>query len=127
MFRQKEASTSFFRISVLVLGICSTLLSLATSSNTVYGLWVLAGDLGYVVVFPQFLASVYFPEYVNKSGSVAAVLISLLLRLIIGEELVGLPAVLTIKDIPVKTTLMLVSLISLFTMSKLTSRLSGVE
>ena len=43
------------RISVVILGIASTLLSLYTS--TIYGLWVLAADMGYVVVFPQVLST----------------------------------------------------------------------
>ena len=47
-----------FRASVVILGILSTLISLSTS--TIYGLWVLAGDLGYAIVFPQFLAAVHF-------------------------------------------------------------------
>ena len=56
----KKENVIVFRISVLFLGICSTLLSLST--YTIYGLWVLAGDLGFVIVFPQFFASVYFPK-----------------------------------------------------------------
>ena len=49
-----------FRLSVILLGALATLLSLNASS--IYGLWILAGDLGYVVVFPQFLAAVHFPQ-----------------------------------------------------------------
>ena len=49
-----------FRLSVVLLGVLATLLSLNASS--IYGLWILAGDLGYVVVFPQFLAAVHFPQ-----------------------------------------------------------------
>ena len=63
----KKENVIVFRISVLILGISSTLLSLFTSS--IYGLWVLAGDLGYVIVFPQFVASVFLAKHVTFSGN----------------------------------------------------------
>ena len=69
-----------FRISVLFLGVSSTILSLST--NTIYGLWVLAGDLGYVIVFPQFFASVYFPDHLTLAGSISAAVLSVILRYI---------------------------------------------
>jgi len=56
-----------FRVSVVLLGALATLLSLSASS--IYGLWVLAGDLGYVVVFPQFLAAIHFPQVIIKGQS----------------------------------------------------------
>jgi high affinity choline transporter 7 len=59
----KSENVRIYRISVLILGICSTLLSLSTT--TIYGLWFLAGDLGYVVVFPQFVASVFWSKQVS--------------------------------------------------------------
>ena len=116
----KTDNVKVFRISVLVLGICSTLLSLSTS--TIYGLWTLAGDLGYVVVFPQFLASVYFPEKLSVYGSLSAGIVSIILRLLIGEELINLPPVFDTTNflIPVKTSLMLVSFFTLLVASKIT-------
>ena len=116
----KTDNVKVFRISVLVLGLCSTLLSLSTS--TIYGLWTLAGDLGYVVVFPQFLASVYFPEKLSVYGSLSAGIVSIILRLMIGEELINLPPVFDTTNflIPVKTSLMLISFSTLLVVSKIT-------
>ena len=116
----KTDNVKVFRISVLVLGLCSTLLSLSTS--TIYGLWTLAGDLGYVVVFPQFLASVYFPEKLSVYGSLSAGIVSIILRLLIGEELINLPPVFDTTNflIPVKTSLMLISFSTLLVVSKIT-------
>ena len=42
-----------------------------------YSLWLLAGDLGYVIVFPQFVMAVHWPEYVNREGSVAAAIVAI--------------------------------------------------
>ena len=57
-----------FRVFVILLGIMATILSL--NSSSIYGLWVLAGDLGYVVVFPQFLAAVHFPQVNRRQSSI---------------------------------------------------------
>ena len=120
----KSDNVKVFRISVLVLGFCSTLLSLSTS--TIYGLWTLAGDLGYVVVFPQFIASIYFPEKLSFYGSLTAGIVSIVLRLLIGEEMIGLPATLDTSNFlfPIKTLLMLISLLALIVTSKLTKKVS---
>ena len=120
----KSDNVKVFRISVLVLGFCSTLLSLSTS--TIYGLWILAGDLGYVVVFPQFIGSVYFPEKLSSCGSLTAGMVSIVLRLLIGEEMIGLPPVLDTSNVffPIKTLLMLISLLALIVTSKLTKKVS---
>lgn len=113
-----------FRSIVLILGVLSTLMSLTTS--TIYGLWILAGDLGYVIVFPQFLAAVHWPEKVNVFGSVCASLVAITIRLLIGEPMIGLTSVIPLPEhpdgspvLPVKTILMLMSLTTLFCTSYL--------
>ncbi len=118
----KEENVLVFRISVIFLGISSTLLSLSTT--TIYGLWVLAGDLGYVVVFPQFICSVYLADTVTLAGSISAAVIAIALRILIGEELISIPPLIPSADgwIPLRTLLMLLSLLTLFTVSKMTSR-----
>ena len=50
--------------------------SSAAGSN-IYGLWILAGDLGFVLVFPQFFMAVHWPEYVNMDGSIAGAIIGI--------------------------------------------------
>lgn len=128
IFRQFKTSKSekvlVFRVSVLLLGICSTLLALSTS--TIYGLWVLAGDLGFVIVFPQFFASVFYPEKVSKLGSIVAAVLSILLRILIGEPLLSIPSVIPLeasKMAPLKTTLMLFSMFILYSVSRLAKKL----
>ena len=43
----------------------------SAAGTDIYGLWILAGDLGYVIVFPQFLMAVHWPSHVNMEGSIA--------------------------------------------------------
>ena len=90
---------------------------------------VLAGDLGYVIVFPQFFAAVHLSQHVNVFGSVAAALLGTILRILIGEPLFGLKAVLEVPTfddgspkLPIKTLLMLSSFATLFLVSKISSR-----
>ena len=51
--------------------------SFVAAGTDIYGLWVLAGDLGYVIVFPQFLMAVHWPQYVNTVGSIAGATIGI--------------------------------------------------
>lgn len=52
-------------------------LLISAAGTDIYGLWILAGDLGYVIVFPQFLMAVHWPQYVNKEGSIAASIVGI--------------------------------------------------
>ena len=49
----------------------------SAAGTDIYGLWILAGDLGYVIVFPQFLMAVHWPHRVNKEGSIAGAIIGI--------------------------------------------------
>jgi high affinity choline transporter 7 len=116
-----------FRVFVVLLGVVSTLLSLSTS--TIYGLWVLAGDLGYVVVFPQFLAAVHMENHVNPAGSVAGAAVGVVLRGIVGEPKINFDAAVNLPTfadgspmLPVKTIIMLASLATLLAVSKASKR-----
>lgn len=59
--------------------------------NSIYELWFLCGDLVYVILFPQ-LVSVIYLESTNTYGSLAGYVIGILLRLLGGENAIGLPA-----------------------------------
>ena len=111
----KVGPVQVMRFSIVLLGVLATTLSLAT--NSVYDLWVLAGDLGYVIVFPHFLASVHFPELVNRNGALVAVAFGTVLRLSIGEVLFGIPPLFALTFLPIKTSIMLATLTTLLTAS----------
>ena len=55
----------------------SRFLLISAAGADIYGLWILAGDLGYVIVFPQFIMAVHWPQYVNKEGSIAAAIVGI--------------------------------------------------
>ncbi|ELT88107.1 hypothetical protein CAPTEDRAFT_157516 [Capitella teleta] len=69
-------------VSVIVAGVASSLIAIYV--NTIYGLFVLAGDVVYVIVFPQLTAAV-FTSWVNGYGSFFGFVIGLVLRLGAGE------------------------------------------
>uniref|UniRef100_A0A147BBD2 Putative choline transporter n=1 Tax=Ixodes ricinus TaxID=34613 RepID=A0A147BBD2_IXORI len=102
----------------------------AVSPVSVYGLSVLSSDYLYIILFPQFVAAVHFPSMCNAYGSLAAFCLGLALRFLVGEPFLGLPAVLGGHDpvsgeqlFPVKTAIMLVSLITLLVASAATKTL----
>lgn len=118
----ENKSTLPLKLSICLLGTISILLSLSTS--TVYGLWVLAGDLGYVIVFPQFFAAIFLRNHVNSWGSILAACFGIVARIAIGEPLIGLPSLIEVGlasgslMFPVKTMIMAASLATLLISSK---------
>jgi high affinity choline transporter 7 len=97
--------------------------------NSVYGLWFLCSDLVYVVLFPQLLCVVYL-KHTNTYGSMVAYWIGILLRLICGEPLFGIPAIIKFpfydeendqQRFPFRTTSMLISLFLNISVSYLTN------
>ncbi|CAN7937760.1 unnamed protein product [Ixodes hexagonus] len=94
----------------------------AVTVDSVYGMCLLMGDLVYVVLFPQLLAVVHFPSLCNAYGSLAALVVGFGLRVVGGEPMLGLPALLHYpffdgaeqrQLFPLKTAAMLASLATL--------------
>ncbi|KAM9363277.1 high-affinity choline transporter 1-like [Symphorus nematophorus] len=115
------------RISVLVVGLVGT--SLTFYGNSVLLLWILGADIAYSLVFPH-LVSVLFFEVTNGYGALVGYIVGLTLRILLGENAVGLPVVLhlpgcTLEDgiyvqkSPVKTVTMLCTLVTILAFSLL--------
>ena len=51
----------------------------------------LCSDLVYVILFPQLLCVVHFPEWCNTYGSLFSYCLGLSIRVTGGESLIGLP------------------------------------
>ncbi|XP_064469105.1 high-affinity choline transporter 1-like [Ornithodoros turicata] len=78
------------RVSVVICAVASIMLSTLISSP--HSLWRFSSDLTYVLLFPQFVGIFYFPSLSNSYGSFASFLIGLSIRVLIGDEAVGIPA-----------------------------------
>jgi high affinity choline transporter 7 len=89
------------RSSILLLGALATILALKVQS--VQALWFFTSDLVFVLLFPQLVSALFDPK-ANRTGSIAAFTVSLILRSGGGEPLLGLPAFIAYPDgWPVKT------------------------
>jgi len=77
------------RGSILFFGAVATVLALKVQS--VQALWFFTSDLVFVLLFPQLLYALFDPK-ANRAGSIAAFVVSLVLRVGAGEPLLGVPA-----------------------------------
>ncbi|XP_010783155.1 high-affinity choline transporter 1-like [Notothenia coriiceps] len=113
------------RISVLVVGLAGT--GLAFGDDSVFGLWLVSGDLLYCVIFPQ-LICVLHCGFSNSYGAFSGFSMGLLLRALSGEPLLGIPAVILypgwrevdgviVQYFPFRTLAMLASLTGVIAVS----------
>ncbi|XP_032780795.2 high-affinity choline transporter 1 isoform X1 [Daphnia magna] len=93
---------------------------MAITVNTIYGLTYLCADVVYVVLFPQLLLVIYAGDYTNTYGCITAFVTGFTLRVLSGEQLLNLPAVLKFpfydeetleQRFPFRTFLMLASIV----------------
>merc|ERR1712117_456698 len=70
---------------------CIIATTLAIEFNSIYELFVLCGDFMFVIVFPQLTLVLYW-ELANTYGSVCSFFIGIILRLLCGDSLMGIPA-----------------------------------
>src|SRR3954466_11725935 len=87
--------TRVIRSSILLVGAMATVLALKVQS--VQALWFFTSDLVFVLLFPQ-LISALFDRQANRTGSMAAFVVSLVLRVGGGEPLLGVPALIGYPD-----------------------------
>ncbi|TVQ94981.1 MAG: sodium:solute symporter [Deltaproteobacteria bacterium] len=116
--------TRLVRVLVVLLGGIATWLALSVGS--VAALWYLCGDLVYTILFPQ-LTLALFDKRANRTGALAGLFISVLLRLGAGEPTLGLPAFLPYPELdghfPFRTVAMLAGLGTALAVSRLTTSL----
>ena len=114
------------RIGVVVMGVLST--AIAVSVQSIYGLYVMCSDLMYVVLFPQFTC-VLFVSGTNPYGGLVGFFISLPLRVLSGEPLLNLPALIRFplydedagQGFPFRSFAMLSGFLAIVVVSRLTS------
>jgi Na+/proline symporter len=89
------------RSSILLFGVVATVLALKVES--VQALWFLTSDLVFVLLFPQ-LVFALFDRRANRTGSIVAFSVSFILRMVGGEPLLGIPALVAYPPaLPFKT------------------------
>nr|CAH0098348.1 unnamed protein product [Daphnia galeata] len=105
-------------VAIVIVAALASLMALTV--NSIYGLFLLSADLVYVLLFPQLLLILYWNEYCNSYGCIASFLTGFLFRILGGEPLIGLPAILAYpfydrnlgQLFPFKTMSMIISLMS---------------
>jgi high affinity choline transporter 7 len=84
------------RVSIVALGAAAVVLALRVQS--VQQLWFFTSDLVFVLLFPQLLFAVFDPR-ANRTGSIVAFAVSLVLRLGAGEEILAVPRIIPYDEI----------------------------
>jgi high affinity choline transporter 7 len=108
------------RSSILLLGAMATVLALKVQS--VQALWFFTSDLVFVLLFPQLLSAIYDTR-ANRTGSIAAFAVSLVLRIGGGEPLLGIPATIPYPStVPFRTVAAFAGLVILPIVSRATAR-----
>ena len=111
------------RSSILLFGALATLLALKVQS--VQALWFFTSDLVFVLLFPQLLFALFDPR-ANRTGSIVAFVVSLVLRIGGGEPLLNLPAFIAYPEsVPFRTLAAVAGLVLLPLVSRLTTRLDA--
>lgn len=119
------------RVSVVVVGLAGT--SLTFLDNSVLMIWMLRSDLTYTLMLPQLVCVLFF-KISNGYGAVLGCFTGILLRVLCGEPLLGIPPFIKfpgctlvkgvyIQRSPIRTICMLSALVSILFFSYVTSLL----
>jgi high affinity choline transporter 7 len=100
---------------------------LALKVQSVQALWFFTSDLVFVLLFPQLLFALFDPR-ANRTGSIVAFVVSLVLRIGGGEPLLGLPVLIAYGDhVPFRTVAAAAGLVLLPLVSRLTAGLDAPQ
>ncbi|CAG2208476.1 CHT1 [Mytilus edulis] len=103
LFRTKASDSELLwiqRLAILFVGSLATVISIFVP--IVYGLFILAADIVFVIVLPQLLCAVHF-KWTNSYGAIVGYLVSVTLRIGAGEPTINLPAFIFYPDYDVET------------------------
>ena len=121
LFRPRASEkeiTVVARITMIIICVLGTILAL--TSDSVYALWVLTSDLIYVMLFPQLLLTVYWPDQMNTYGSLVAYIVGAILRFGGGEATFNIPKFIPYPDcFPFRTVAVIVGIVLMFLVSAL--------
>eukprot|EP00066_Takifugu_rubripes_P010709 XP_003978745.1 PREDICTED: high affinity choline transporter 1-like [Takifugu rubripes] len=118
------------RISVVAVGLAGTGLTFLDSSVLVF--WLVGVDMSYTIMFPQ-LVCILFSKVSNSYGAAVGLMMGIVLRVLSGEPLLGLPPVIQYPGcrlnkegkmtqyFPFRTAIMVASMLSILLVSWLMS------
>ncbi|KAM9856884.1 high affinity choline transporter 1-like [Aulostomus maculatus] len=118
------------RISVVVVGLAGTALTFLDSSVLVF--WLVGVDMSYTIMFPQLVCILFF-KVSNGYGATVGYLMGIIMRVLSGEPLIGLPPAIRfpgcrlddegklVQFFPFRTAIMVISLVSILLFSWLAS------
>lgn len=118
------------RISVVAVGLAGTGLTFLDSSVLVF--WLVGVDMSYTIMFPQLVCILFF-KVSNSYGAAVGLIMGIVLRVLSGEPLLGLPPVIRFPGcrldeegkmtqyFPFRTAIMLSSMLFILLFSWLTS------
>lgn len=109
------------RLTVIVVGLVGTSITFYTNSTLV--LWILGADVSYTLIFPHLVAVLFF-NITNGYGASIGYIVGLTVRILLGENTVGLPVILSlpgcifedgvfVQKAPVRTVSMLCTLLTI--------------
>lgn len=118
------------RISVVAVGLAGTSLTFLDSSVLVF--WLVGVDMSYTIMFPQLVCILFF-RVSNSYGAAVGLIMGIILRVLSGEPLLGLPPVIQFPGcrldkegkmtqyFPFRTAIMVASMLSILLFSWLMS------
>ncbi|XP_038570313.1 high affinity choline transporter 1-like [Micropterus salmoides] len=118
------------RISVVVVGLAGTALTFLDNSVLVF--WLVGVDMSYTIMFPQLVCILFF-KLSNGYGATVGYMMGIILRILSGEPLIGIPPVIKFPGcrlddegkltqfFPFRTAIMIISLASILLFSWLAS------
>ncbi|GAA6225183.1 high affinity choline transporter 1-like [Lates japonicus] len=122
------------KVSVLLCGIMGAAIAMITTS--VYLFWIFSADVVYSMMTPQVICIFFLSRWVNQYGAYSGFAVALVLRVLIGESLIGLPDVMPLpwdkiqedghrfRLFPFRTAIMLISTGTILLVSRLAVWLS---
>ncbi|KAG7496915.1 high affinity choline transporter 1-like [Solea senegalensis] len=134
----KQASEKQILIVVKVsIFLCGSIgAALAMTSSSIHLFWIISADVLYSMMAPQVICTFFFKEWVNEFGACSGFVVAILLRVLVGETLLGLPDVLPLpwdkiqedghryRLFPFRTAIMLLNIGINFLVSRVTVWLS---
>lgn len=122
------------RVSVAVCGVMGACLAMWT--EYVHLLWIISADIMYSMMVPQVVCIFYLQRWVNGYGACFGCVLALLLRVLVGEPMLGLPNLLPLPwdkvledgqrqhSFPFRTVIMLISTVVILLVSRFAACLS---